>query len=138
RRALRRTARAARRAASPRVPGAGLLDHPRYAVGLRGALGARLPLRLEPVRLAPDSSAHPTGACDPVPARAALGPRDLGVSDHGLARARPLGADRWRRVLARPAGSAPPASAAAGRRRERLPCAVLPSVRARPARAAGH
>ena len=44
------------------VPGAGLLDHPRHTVGLRGARRARLPLRLEPVRLAAGSRAG-SGPC---------------------------------------------------------------------------
>ena len=138
RRALCRAPRAARRPAAARLPGAGVLDHPRHAVGLRGARRARLPLRLQPVRLAADPKTDPTRAVDPVPARAAVGTRDLGVSGHGLARPRPSRADRRRRLLARPAGAAPTARAAAGRRRERLPCAVLPSVRARPAPAAGN
>ena len=56
RRALRRAPRGARRPAAARLPGAGVLDHPRHAVGLRGPRRARLPLRLQPVRLA----AHPT------------------------------------------------------------------------------
>ena len=87
-----------------------------------------------------DSPRIPSGSdpCRyPVPARAAVGTRDLGVPGHGLARSRPSGADRRRCLLARPARPAPTARAAAGRRRERPPCAVLPSVRARPAPAAG-
>ena len=62
RRALRRAPRAARRPAAARLPRARLLDHPRHAVGLRGTRRARLPLRLEPVRLAADPAADPA-AC---------------------------------------------------------------------------
>ena len=69
--------------------------------------------------------------------RARRGTRDLGVPGRGLARRRTPGADGRRRVLARAAHLRAAQSAPGGRRRERLPCAVLPSVRARPAAAAG-
>ena len=129
--------RAARRPAAARLPGAGLLDHPRHAVGLRGARRARLPLRLQPVRLAADPTADPTRAAD---ARTGSSCRPAARSGSFRSRSGASAAARCRSAAARTGASCrhrSSARAAAGRRRERLPCAVLPSVRARPAPAAG-
>ena len=72
-----------------------------------------------------------------VPAGAALRTGDLGVPDQRLADPGASRPRRRRRVLARAARPGAAAGAPAGRRRERLPCALLPPVRARPATAAG-
>ena len=89
-----------------RLPGARVLDHARHAVGLRRPRRARLPLRLEPVRLAADPPADQPRAAGALPARAPLRPRDLGVPDHRLARSRP----RRCRSAAAPTGASLPAA----------------------------
>ena len=99
---------------APRLPGPGVLDHPRHPVGLRRPRRARLPLRLEPVRLASHLQADHARAARALPAPARLGRRDLGVPDHGLARARPPDPGRRRRVLAGAADDRPAPSAAGG------------------------
>src|SRR5207244_2656567 len=77
RRALRRAARAARGAPPRRLPRARLLDHPRHALGVRDVVRARLPLRLEPVRLAAGPAPDPGRAARPLSPRAALRTGDL-------------------------------------------------------------
>ena len=81
-----------------RLPGACLLDHPRHAVGLRRPRGARLRVRLQPVRLASDPAPDRAGAADAVPPAARVGRGALGAAGGG--RHAP---GRRGRVLARPA-----------------------------------
>jgi hypothetical protein len=114
--------------ASRRVPGAGLLDQPENALGLRRACGAWLSLRLQPARLtagARTDRRHPSYA---VSSRAPKRRGSLGVARRG----RGAPPRRRRRVLAATAAS--PALPWPRRRTGAnvLPGSVFSSVRIRP------